>query len=287
MPGLDDGASLLRVLADQAHTYQVDDTINKHSTIAYIHAMDEEAFSSLQFKQGILSGSSVPIRSSTIATHFLIATVNEQREAVLILVENDQTKIEVTGTSYLGLIAANIGKVTFHLTELNNEHIIATGEEAETLIEAIYARILTLQAAKQIGLMEAACDYVTEYTATRKAFGQEIAKFQAVSFRIAKMLTQLQISNHFVLEAAEAIDHHRSNGNQLALKSSYQAHQAILYITDAAVQLLGGHGFVQDFPVEKWMRDAQAQVMLYGSERNFKQLYGMHLAQAKEMVVIE
>ena len=287
MPGLDDGASLLRVLADQQHMYQIDDIVNKQSTIAYIHAMDEEAFSSLQFTQGILSGTSVPIRSSKIATHFLIATVNEQQEAVLILVENDQTKIEVTGTSYLGLIAANIGKVTFHSIELNNEHIVATGEEAETLIEAIYARILTLQAAKQVGLMEAACDYVTEYSATRKAFGQEIAKFQAVSFRIAKMLTQLQISNHFVLEAAEAIDHHRRNANRLALKTSYQAHQAIRYITDAAVQLLGGHGFVQDYPVEKWMRDAQAQVMLYGSERRLKYHYGMNLTFANEKVVIE
>jgi len=286
MPGLDDGASFLRVLADYENFDQMD-LINEGSTIAFINATNEEAFSTLRFEQNILSGTSIPIRSSKVATHFMIAIKNEQQEPVLILVEKDEKKMEVSGTSYLGLVAANIGKVTFHSVVIGQEQMIAKGKEAEDLVQTSAVRILTLQAAKQVGVMKAACDYVTEYTATRKAFGQEIAKFQAVSFRIAKMLTELQITNHFVLEAAAAIDGNQEEGKQLALKTIHQAHQAIRFITDAAVQLLGGHGYVQDFPVEKWMRDAQAQVMLYGGERNFKQLYGMHLAQAKEMVVIE
>src|SRR5699024_456227 len=90
----------------------------------------------------------------------------------------------------------------------------------------------------------------------------EIAKFQAVSFRISKMIIEKQITENFVLKAASTIDNFDSLAYQKQLKTIHQAHRAVKYITDSDVQLLGGHGFVNEYPVEKWMRDAQAQVII-------------------------
>src|SRR5699024_10724781 len=132
---------------------------------------------------------------------------------------------------------------------------------------------------KEVGLMEAALDYATEYTATRKAFGKEIAKFQGVSFRIATMAMETRLTNHLVWQAALSADEEDKAAEGNSLRALYRAHRSLRYVTDSAVQMLGGHGFVRDFPVEKWMRDAQAQVSLYGREREFlikrgKQLIG-------------
>src|SRR5699024_164784 len=118
-------------------------------------------------------------------------------------------------------------------------------------------------------------------------FGQEIAKFQAVSFRISKMIIEKQVTENFVLEAASAIDNFDSLAYQKQLKTIHQAHRAVKYITDSAVQLLGGHGFVNEHPVEKWMRDAQAQVLLYGNERGFKQYMGWNFLAGESMITFE
>lgn len=281
LPGLNDGASFLRVLSDI-----IDLNIDKETTIAYISAREDEAFSTLKLQENQVIGASLPVRSAIIATHFLIAIKNEQSETMLLLIPYQAGDQEVSGESYLGLTNANIGTVTFNQM-ITDDHIIAVGEEADAIIQEAEARIYILQAAKQTGLMDAACEYATEYTATRKAFGQEIAKFQAVSFRISRMTIEKQVTQNFVLEAANAIDEAHRSAHQKSLKTIHQAHKAVRYVTDSAVQLLGGHGFVQEYPAEKWMRDAQAQVILYGSEHSFKQLYGMELLGLEETVVIK
>ena len=280
LPGLNDGSSFVRVLQNVG---SVDDLNNQTDTLAYISGLEEQPFQTLKLVGNVLTGASVPVRSSQIATHFLIAIRDEHAEVKLLLIPNSE-EIEVTGESHLGLEVAKIGKVTFNEL-LIDDYIIASGTSAETVIKEAELRIYILQAAKQVGLMEAACDYATEYAATRKAFGQEIAKFQAVSFRIAKMVTELQVSHNFVLEAANALDENKSDAEQKSLKAVYQAHKAVRYVTDSAVQLLGGHGFVTEFPVEKWMRDAQAQVILYGHEHDFLEKYGKCLLDFKEDVV--
>lgn len=283
LPGLNDSASFFRVRKDYVEMNSIS---NQSPTIAYISATEDTPFSTLRLQQNVLSGTSLPIRGATIATHFLIAIKNEIRQTMLLLLPNDIINATVMGETRLGLAAANIAKISFDNTEINDEHVLAVGDEADTLIQEAEARIQVLQAAKQVGLMEAACHYATEYTATRKAFGQEIAKFQAVSFRVAKMVIETKVSNHFVLEAAQALDEKEADAFRKARKTIIQAHKAVKYVTDSAVQLLGGHGFVQDYPVEKWMRDAQAQVMLYENEHHMRLTNGLELLEASEKVVI-
>ncbi len=264
LPGLNDGASFARILQNVGG---FDDLNGKETTIAYISALDVLPFSTLKLEGNRLTGSSLPVRSAQIADYFLISLRDEKEEASLLLIPNEAS--QVSGKSYLGLEASQIGKVTFNDYFVSDDFTLASGKDAERIIYEAELRIKVLQAAKQLGLMEAATAYATEYAATRKAFGEEIGKFQAVSFRIAKMVTELQVSHNFVLEAANAIDEQKAGADQKVWKAAYQAHKAVRYITDSAVQILGGHGFVSEFPVEKWMRDAQAQVILYGSEQDF------------------
>src|SRR5690625_1900802 len=113
-----------------------------------------------------------------------------------------------------------------------------------------------------------------------------ITKYQKVSYRITKMAIEKKIVNHLVWEAAVKIDEVDEAMESYSLRALYRAHRSVRYVTDSAVQLLGGHGFVQEFPVEKWMRDAQAQVALYGSEKDLLTTYGEQLIAEKEEVAV-
>lgn len=282
MPGLNDSASFFRV---DNNNYL--DVINHPDpTFTYISGLEANHFSTLTLQQNVLSGRSSLARGVKIATHFLIAIKDESDETMLLLLPYKAISEVVEGKSCLGLAAANVGAVTFDNMFIDESNILARGEEARSLIEKAEARIRVLQAAKQVGLMEVACDYATEYTATRRAFGEEIAKFQAISFRIAKMLIEKRVTNHLVLEAAQALDEEHPDAIQKSRKALFQAHQAVKFVTDSAVQLLGGHGYVQDYPVEKWMRDAQAQVMLNKNEHYLRLTYGIALINVNEKVVI-
>src|SRR5699024_8543690 len=79
-----------------------------------------------------------------------------------------------------------------------------------------------------------------------------------------KMAIETRIANHLVWEAAVKDDEEEKDASGLALSALHRAHQSARYVTDSADQLLGGHGYIEEYPAEKWAREALAQVTLYG-----------------------
>src|SRR5690625_460786 len=293
IPGVGDAASLIRLLDDhQALGSYKERLTAENPTIALLDGSDPEMpWGSLTVEQVgseyILHGTSQPIRLAEFADYIAVLATDQQGEDVILWLDQSEQAWQVEEGDYrLGLLSSGIAKLIFDHVKVGNSHVLASGKEATLLIKAVQSRVRVLQAAKQTGLMEAALDYATEYTAERKPFGQVIAKFQGVSFRIAKMAIETKIVNHLVWEAAGKIDEADAAMDSSSLRALYRAHRSVRYVTDSAVQLLGGHGFVQEFPVEKWMRDAQAQVALYGSERDLLTTYGEQLIAEKEEVAV-
>lgn len=281
-PGLADSASLFRVLKDKEIPEQVLQSIQKDGcTVAFVDAtsVGHEALTVRQNNAAyIVNGTTDPVRLGNVATHVLIAATDETGEVVLLWMERQFNEWTTTrGTYYLGLQEAHLASLSFEQQSVLDSQVVARGEEAETLLAQMQARVYVLQAAKQQGIMQAAVDYATEHTATRQAFGQTIAKFQGVSFRVSQMVIETNVVRNLILQAASAIDEGESEAYSFALSAIHRAHTGVKYVTDSAVQLLGGHGFVQEYPVEKWMRDAQANVLLYGSEHRFLNKRGEQL----------
>ena len=234
--------------------------------------------------QYMLDGTTIPVRLAKYANFFVLYTLLPNEQPALFLIENEKADV-LEGDYRLGLLASGIGSLQFQQAALSHENVLAIGDEAEQLVKQLRTRIWIIQAARQVGLMEAALDYATEYTAGRKAFGQEIAKFQGVSFRIASMSLETRIAHHLVWHAAWKADQNVNNGYGAAMRALYRAHRSLRYVTDSAVQLLGGHGYVQEYPVEKWMRDAQAQVVLYGREQDLLNQWGEQIISSNEEVM--
>jgi acyl-CoA dehydrogenase len=118
-------------------------------------------------------------------------------------------------------------------------------------------------AAMAVGVARAAFEYARAYAKERKAFGVPIARKQAIAFMLAEMAIEIDATRLLVWEAAARLD----KGDD-ALKESWQARNyaaaSSLMVTDNAVQILGGHGYIREHPVEMWLRNARGFGMFDG-----------------------
>jgi acyl-CoA dehydrogenase len=107
-----------------------------------------------------------------------------------------------------------------------------------------------------VGLMRSAFEYARDYAKDRKAFGAPIATKQAIAFILADMAIEIDASRLLVLDAAARLDKGEDSLKESYLARNYVANSA-LRVTDNAVQVLGGHGYIREHPVEMWLRNAR------------------------------
>lgn len=118
-------------------------------------------------------------------------------------------------------------------------------------------------AALGVGLARGAYEFALEYAKDREAFGVAIARKQAVAFMLADMAIEVDAARLLCWEAAAKLDRGEDASREAFLAKRYAA-QACLKVTDNAVQVLGGHGYIRDFPVELWLRNARGLSSLEG-----------------------
>jgi acyl-CoA dehydrogenase len=118
----------------------------------------------------------------------------------------------------------------------------------------VLASMQVAQAAAALGVARAAFEYARDYAKEREAFGVKIAQKQAVAFMLAEMCTELESVRLLTWEAAWKLDVGSPDGFNEAYLAATGAMDMALTVTDRAVQVLGGHGYIRDHPVEMWMR---------------------------------
>ena len=111
-------------------------------------------------------------------------------------------------------------------------------------------------AALAVGLSRAAYEYALEYAKDREAFGGPIAQRQAIAFMLAEMATEIDGARLMVWEAAWEIDQGKE-ASKTAYLALTNASDTSMMVSDRAVQILGGHGYIREHPVERWMRNAR------------------------------
>jgi alkylation response protein AidB-like acyl-CoA dehydrogenase len=107
-----------------------------------------------------------------------------------------------------------------------------------------------------VGVARGAYDYAREYAKERRAFGRAIAQNQAIAFMLAEMAIEIDAVRLLLWEAAWKFDEGERVLRESYLVKRYAADMA-LKVTDNAVQVLGGHGYIRDYPVEMWVRNAR------------------------------
>ena len=121
-------------------------------------------------------------------------------------------------------------------------------------------------AACAVGLAQAALDVAVEYAQQRQQFGKRIADFQGVSFLLADMATSVEAARALYLSAARRRDAGQPFGTQAAMSKLFATDTAMKVATDA-VQVLGGYGYVEDFPAERYLREAKILQIVEGTNQ--------------------
>ncbi len=123
--------------------------------------------------------------------------------------------------------------------------------------EPILASMRLATAAAAIGVANAAFEYSMNYAKEREAFGVKIAQKQAIAFMLAEMRTEIEASRLLTWEAAWKLDAGKEDACTEAYLASTGAADMAMMVTDRAVQILGGHGYIREHPVEMWMRNGR------------------------------
>jgi len=121
----------------------------------------------------------------------------------------------------------------------------------------LYATRITV-ATMSVGRARRVFDYALNYSAEREQFGQKIGKFQGVSFQLADMITEIDAADLLTLAAADRLDKKLPANREIASAKLY-ASEMLARVTDTAIQLHGGMGLMDDFPLERFWRDARVE----------------------------
>ena len=118
-------------------------------------------------------------------------------------------------------------------------------------------------AALAIGLARASYEYALAYAKERQAFGEPIASRQAIAFMLAEMAIEIEATRLMVWEAAWKLDRGEDAAREAHLVKRY-AGDMVLTVTDNGLQVLGGHGYIREHPVELWLRNGRGFAVLQG-----------------------
>jgi alkylation response protein AidB-like acyl-CoA dehydrogenase len=131
--------------------------------------------------------------------------------------------------------------------------------------------------AQAVGIAQGALDFALGYVKERKQFGKRIADFQGLQFMLADMAMTLEAARTLVYVAAAKSERHDPDLSFFSAAAKCYASDVAMQVTTDAVQLLGGYGFTQDFPVERMMRDAKITQIYEGTNQIQRVVMARHL----------
>ncbi|MDP3938672.1 MAG: acyl-CoA dehydrogenase family protein [Deltaproteobacteria bacterium] len=165
----------------------------------------------------------------------------------------------------VGLWALRTATLTLEDVHVPKENLLSGSASVREGAERLMNRVDLVNAARSVGLARAAYEYSVGYAQERQAFGSPIAHHQAVAFMLADMSILVDSARVMLWQAAFLVDKGENARKEVA-QALVQANTVTSKITIDAVQVLGGAGFIRDYPVEKWMRDARALSLLSGTD---------------------
>jgi alkylation response protein AidB-like acyl-CoA dehydrogenase len=164
-------------------------------------------------------------------------------------------KMGMCGTPTADLILDNC--------EIPKENLLGAQGKGWSIAVQILNMIRPAIGAQAVGIAQGAADYAAQYALDRTQFGKTISKFQGLRFMIADMATQTEAARTLVYKAASMVTEKAENWEMHSSMAKYFASDVAANVTNDAVQMLGGYGYIKDYPVERMMRDAKV-VQIFG-----------------------
>jgi alkylation response protein AidB-like acyl-CoA dehydrogenase len=230
----------------------------------------------------VINGNKVMISNGTEAKFLLVycltgpeKTSKSDRHSILV-VETDRAGYKADKVHKMGLHASDTANVFFNNVKVPKENLV--GVEGNGFIQLMkfldYSRVMI--AGDGVGLAQGALEQAINYVKKRKQFGKTIASFQVTQFKIAEMATLIETARSLTYKACWNID--RGNvDTQISAMAKWWACNVAVRVVDEALQLHGGYGYLNDYPIERFYRAAKLLEIYEGTKEIQKMSIGRRI----------
>jgi acyl-CoA dehydrogenase len=189
-------------------------------------------------------------------SQYLVVYANLDGQTQGFIIPTDLPGVEIDSRqSLMGINAFPLFKMRFSQVSIPKANRL--GEHAGHDMVPVLASSRVAIAAMGVGLSKAAFEYARDYAKDRDVFGVKVAQKQAIAFMLAEMATEIEAIRLLTWEAAWMLDEGMEDASKYAYLAYSGASDMAMMVTDRAVQILGGHGYIREHPVEMWMRAAR------------------------------
>ncbi|MCM3663977.1 acyl-CoA dehydrogenase [Mesobacillus subterraneus] len=209
----------------------------------------------------IINGSKCFITNASYANHLAMTAItgeqNGIKEITAIIVPTDAPGFKVIDNyEKMGLNASNTTELVMDNVRVPVENLLGKKGEGfkQFLITLDGGRIGI--GAMAVGVAQAAYERALQYAQERKQFGKSLSKFQAIQFKLADMAMKIELARNMVYKAAWLKDQGRPFSKEASMCKLY-ASEIAMQVADQAVQIHGGYGYMREYEVERYMRDAK------------------------------
>jgi alkylation response protein AidB-like acyl-CoA dehydrogenase len=216
----------------------------------------------------VINGSKNWITNSGIADFYVVFAVTdrENRRMSAFVVEKDREGFSNGKLEHkLGIKGSPTGSPVFEDVRVPAENLIGAEGKGFGVALATLERTRLGAAAQAVGIAQGATDYANDYAKERIAFGKPINELQAIQFKLADMETRTAAARELLYKACAMADRGEPGLGKHTSMAKLFASDTAMWVTVEAIQVLGGYGYVSEYPVERMMRDAKITQIYEGT----------------------
>ena len=216
----------------------------------------------------VINGSKNWITNSGIADYYVVFAVTdrESRRLSAFVVESDREGFSVGKLEHkLGIKGSPTGSPIFEDVRVPAANLIGIEGKGLSVALATLERTRLGAAAQAVGIAQGATDYANAYAKERIAFGKPINELQAIQFKLADMETRTAAARELLYKACAMADRNEPGLGKHTSMAKLFASDTAMWVTIEAIQVLGGYGYVTEYPVERMMRDAKITQIYEGT----------------------
>jgi alkylation response protein AidB-like acyl-CoA dehydrogenase len=219
----------------------------------------------------VIDGTKNWITNLGVADFYVVFAVTDReaghsRGITAFVVEADRPGFSVGKLEHkLGIRGSPTGQPIFDGVRVPAENVVGEVGQGFRVAMATLDRSRLGVAAQALGIAQGATDYAAAYARERRQFGQPINSFQAIQFKLADMETQCAAARELLYQACAKVDRGDADVGKYSAMAKLFCSDVAMRVTVEAVQVLGGYGYVKEYPVERMLRDAKITQIYEGT----------------------
>jgi alkylation response protein AidB-like acyl-CoA dehydrogenase len=225
----------------------------------------------LEDREWVINGTKNWITNSGVADFYIVFAVTDpdaghSHGVTAFVVEADRPGFSVGKLEHkLGIRGSPTGQPVFDGVRVPAENVVGDVNEGFKVAMATLDRSRLGAAAQALGIAQGATDYAAAYARERTQFGKPINSFQGIQFKLADMETQCAAARELLYQACAKVDRGEPDVGKYTAMAKLFCSDVAMKVTVEAVQVLGGYGYVREYPVERMMRDAKITQIYEGT----------------------